>query len=59
MKEKQRYIDIGVDIDIILKILKICLFMRDTQREARNRQREKQAPCGEPNAGLHPRTSGP
>ena len=30
--------------------------MRDTEREAEtDRQREKQAPCGEPNAGLYPR----
>ena len=28
--------------------------MRDTDRE-RHRQREKQAPCGEPEAGLDPR----
>ena len=28
--------------------------MRDTERQ-RPRQREKQAPCGEPNAGLDPR----
>ena len=32
--------------------------MRDTQREAENRQREKQAPCREPNVGLNPRTPG-
>ena len=31
--------------------------MKDTHREAeRHRQREKQAPCGEPDARLHPRT---
>ena len=30
--------------------------MRDTEREERHRQREKQAPCGEPNAELTPRT---
>ena len=30
------------------------LFMRDTQREAEFRQREKEAPCGEPDAGLDP-----
>ena len=30
-----------------------------TERERqRHRQREKQAPCGEPNAGLNPRTPG-
>ena len=35
------------------------LFMRDThtQRE-RHRQREKQAPCGEPHVGLDPRALG-
>ena len=33
--------------------------MRDTKRERqRYRQREKQAPCGEPNAGLDPGTPG-
>ena len=26
--------------------------MRDTEREAENRQREKLAPCGEPDGGL-------
>ena len=31
--------------------------MKDTAR-GRDRQREKQAPCGEPNAGLAPRTLG-
>ena len=31
--------------------------MRDTDRE-RHRQREKQAPCGEPDVGLDPRTPG-
>ena len=37
----------------------IYLFMRDTQGEAeRHRQREKQAPCGKPNAGLDPKTPG-
>ena len=28
--------------------------MRDTQREAETRQREKQAPCREPDVGLNP-----
>ena len=33
------------------------LFMRDTERERqRHSQREKQAPCGEPHAGLDPQT---
>ena len=31
--------------------------MRDTKRE-RHRQREKQAPCREPDVGLDPRTPG-
>ena len=31
--------------------------MRDTER-VKDRQREKQAPCGEPNVGLDPRTPG-
>ena len=31
--------------------------MRDTERD-RDRQREKQAPCGEPDMGLDPRTLG-
>ena len=35
------------------------LFMRDTQRErGRHRQREKQAPCREPDVGLEPGTPG-
>ena len=36
----------------------IYLFMRGTQREAETLQREKQAPCGESDAGLNPRTLG-
>ena len=32
--------------------------MRDTERRQRHRQREKQAPCREPDAGLDPRTPG-
>ena len=33
--------------------------MRDTQRkEERQRQREKQAPCREPDGGLDPKTLG-
>ena len=31
--------------------------MRDRERQ-RHRQGEKQAPCGEPDVGLHPRTLG-
>ena len=37
----------------------IYLFIRDTHREKqRHRQREKQAPCREPDAGLNPRSLG-
>ena len=32
--------------------------MRDTVERQRHRQREKQAPCGKPDAGLDPRTPG-
>ena len=32
--------------------------MRDMERAAETQQREKQAHCGEPDAGLDPRTSG-
>ena len=32
--------------------------MRDTQREEEHKQREKQAPYGEPDVGLDPRTPG-
>ena len=32
--------------------------MRDTEREARHRQREKQAPCREPDVGLDPESPG-
>ena len=40
-----------------LKIL--FIYSCETHRERqRHRQREKQAPCGELNAGLHPRTPG-
>ena len=35
----------------------IYLFMRDIERQ-RHRQREKQAPCKEPDVGLHPRSPG-
>ena len=38
----------------------IYLFLRDTERETgRDRQREKQAPCREPDVGLDPRSPGP
>ena len=44
-------------ISVLLKIF--YLFMRDTERERhRPRQREKQAPCREPNVGLDCRTPG-
>ena len=32
----------------------IYLFMRDIEREAETRQREKQAPCRDPDVGLNP-----
>ena len=32
--------------------------MRDTEREKRQRQREKQAPCREPDVGLDPGSPG-
>ena len=35
----------------------IYLFLRDPEKEAET-QREKQAPCGEPDVGLDPRTPG-
>ena len=49
----------------MLNLLKFCfvfedfiyLFMRDTKRE-RHRQREKQAPCREPDVGVNPRNPG-
>ena len=35
--------------------LRFCLFIRDTEREKqKHRQREKQAPCREPDMGLNP-----
>ena len=36
----------------------IYLFMRDTEKEADTERGEKQAPCGEPDAELDPRTLG-
>ena len=43
----------------IIFLKKIYLFMRNTERERqRHGQREKQAPCREHNAALHPRTLG-
>ena len=33
----------------------VYLFMRDIEKQ-RHRQREKWAPCGEPDTGLDPRT---
>ena len=35
----------------------VCLFIRERQRQ-KHRQREKHAPCREPNVGLDPRTPG-
>ena len=37
----------------------IYLFMRDNTERHRHKQREKKSPCGMPDRGLHPRTSGP
>ena len=46
-------------IQIFFKKDFIYLFMRDTPREEqRLRQREKQAPCREPDVGLNPRSPG-
>ena len=42
--------------NIFLKIFFIYLFMRGIYRESG--QREKQAPCREPNVGFHPRSPG-
>ena len=36
----------------------IYLFMRDPEREAETQAEGEAAPCEEPDAGLHPRTSG-
>ena len=36
----------------------IYSFMRDMERGRDTGQREKQAPCGEPDVGLDPRTPG-
>ena len=33
----------------------VCLFVYERHTEAETRQREKQAPCREPNMGLNPR----
>ena len=44
---------------VVYFFLKILLFINQRHTESgRHRQREKQAPCREPNAGLHPRTPG-
>ena len=34
------------------------IYSRETHREQRHRQREKQAPCKDPNVGLDPETPG-
>ena len=36
----------------------IYLFIRDTERRQRHRQREKQTPCRKPDVGVHPKTPG-
>ena len=45
---------VGFVVVVVLKD-SIYLFMRDREKQ-RHRQREKQAPCGELDAGLDPRT---
>ena len=45
--------------NFFFKILFFYLFMRDTEQErGRDRQREKQAPCREPDVGLDPGSPG-
>ena len=40
-------------------VLDFILFMRDTEKEwQQHREREKEAPCGEPEVELDPRTPG-
>ena len=43
------------DEEFLFFFLRFYLFMRDREGQ-RHRQREKQAPCGEPVVGLDPRT---
>ena len=53
--------DTEISMLLIFSFLKdfIYLFMRDTEKERlRHRQREKQAPCREPDVGLNPGTPG-
>lgn len=48
----------GLFVCLFVYLFKIFyLFMRDTERQG-HRQREKQAPCGEPDTELHSRTRG-
>ena len=50
----------SINLDMPLKKYFIYLYMRDTQTERQSHsQREKQAPCGEPDVGFHPRTPEP
>ena len=42
---------------VVFEYFLIYLFMRDTERQ-RHRQREKQAPCREPDGGLDPVSPG-
>ena len=44
-------------ITLFFFFLRFYLFMKDTERQ-RHKQREKQAPYGEPDAGLDPGTMG-
>ena len=39
--------------------VRFYLFIHERRREQRHRQREKQAPCGEPDVGLDPSTLRP
>ena len=50
---------IGIKSTVFFYFLRFYLFIhkRHTER-CRDRWREKQAPCGEPNVGLNPRTPG-
>ena len=45
-------------IKLELKFFKRLIQERHRERGQRHRQREKQAPCREPDAGLNPRTLG-
>ena len=46
--------DMDLDMDLFFLKDLIYLFMRDREK-GRDRQREKQVPCREPDSGLNPR----